>query len=195
MKFKRFQMMTSTFGLLGAAALVPTAAYSQDGAGGLVNDSEIVVTAQRREEKSLDVPITVTTLGEQSLETANVHELVDITKLTPALRFDFGGGWFQPTVRGVGNSVVTAGGQGNVGIYVDGFYIPNPLAVNIQLMKVQSIQVLKGPQGTLFGRNTTGGAILVQSSRSEHRDLRRAQGVLRPVQRVPHARLRHRRPW
>ncbi len=166
MKFKNFQTMTSTFGLLGAAALVPTAAFAQNSQSSqaLVNDSAIVVTAQRREEKSLDVPITVTTLSQQTLQTANVHELVDITKVTPALRFDFGGGYFQPTLRGVGNSVVTSGGQGNVGIYVDGFYIANPLAVNVQLMKVQSIQVLKGPQGTLFGRNTTGGAILIQSA-------------------------------
>ncbi|MCE7796423.1 TonB-dependent receptor [Sphingobium sufflavum] len=71
----------------------------------------------------------------------------------------------QPTIRGVGNAVVTAGGSSNVGIYADGFYSPNPLAADFQLLNVQSIQVLKGPQGTLFGRNTTGGAILVTSAR------------------------------
>lgn len=132
------------------------------------NDGEtidtVIVTAQRREERSVDVPITVTTLGDAQLATANIEDLSDITKLTPALRFDFSGGFYQPTIRGVTTAVVTSGGGGNVGIYVDGFYSPNPLAADFQLMNVNSIQVLKGPQGTLFGRNTTGGAILVQTA-------------------------------
>jgi iron complex outermembrane receptor protein len=124
----------------------------------------VIVTAQRREEQSIDVPITVTTLAEGELETANVLALSDISKIAPALRFDFAGGFYQPTIRGVGTAVTTSGGGGNVGIYVDGFYSPNPLVTNFELMKVQNIQVLKGPQGTLFGRNTTGGAILVQTA-------------------------------
>ena len=113
------------------------------------------------------------------LTTANVEELSDIAKVTPALRFDFAGGFFQPTIRGVGTAVTTSGGGGNVGIYVDGFYSPNPLATDFQLMKVSSIQVLKGPQGTLFGRNTTGGAILVQTadpSTEESGDLKLSYG-------------------
>ena len=68
------------------------------------------------------------------------------------------------TIRGVGTPVGTSGGGSNVGIYVDGFYSPNPLAADFSLLKVNSIQVLKGPQGTLFGHNTTGGAILVQTA-------------------------------
>lgn len=126
-------------------------------------EDEIVITAQRRAERSVDVPITVTTIGEELLETANVEELSDIAKITPAMRFDYAGGYFQPTIRGIGTAVTTSGGGGNVGIYVDGFYSPNPLAADFDLMNVRSIQVLKGPQGTLFGRNTTGGAILVQT--------------------------------
>jgi iron complex outermembrane receptor protein len=127
-------------------------------------EDEIVITAQRREERSVDVPITVTTLGAELLQTANVEQLSDIAKITPAMRFDYAGGYFQPTIRGIGTAVVTSGGGGNVGIYVDGFYSPNPLAADFDLMRVRSIQVLKGPQGTLFGRNTTGGAILVQTA-------------------------------
>ena len=126
--------------------------------------SEIVVTAQRRAEKSVDVPITVTSLGQDQLATANVQQISDIGRVTPALRFDFSSSYVQPSIRGVGNAVVSSGSSGNVGIYVDGFYTPNPLGSAFQLMNVQSIQVLKGPQGTLFGRNTTGGAILVQTT-------------------------------
>lgn len=150
----------TTPGWIGAIA-GPAHAQSVDETG---YDAPIVVTAQRREEAAVDVPISVTSLSAAQLQTANVEELMDISKLTPSLRFDYQGGFVQPTIRGIGTAVTTSGGGANVGIYVDGFYSPNPLAANFQLMNVESIQVLKGPQGTLFGRNTTGGAILVQSA-------------------------------
>lgn len=150
----------TTPGWIGTIA-GPAHAQSVDETG---YDAPIVVTAQRREEAAVDVPISVTSLSAAQLQTANVEELMDISKLTPSLRFDYQGGFVQPTIRGIGTAVTTSGGGANVGIYVDGFYSPNPLAANFQLMNVESIQVLKGPQGTLFGRNTTGGAILVQSA-------------------------------
>jgi iron complex outermembrane receptor protein len=127
-------------------------------------DSDIVVTAQRRVERLQDVPITLTAIGEELLERTNSQSLADIAKLTPALRIDYQGSFAQPTVRGVGTSLVTTGSGSNVGIYIDGFYSPVSLAADFQLLNVSSVQVLKGPQGTLFGRNTTGGAILVTTS-------------------------------
>ncbi len=164
MKLKTFLMMTSTLVLPGMLTAMPTVAMAQDGASVPRNEDEIVVTAQRRDEKSLDVPVTVTSLSAATLETANVQSLSDIAKVTPGLRFDFASGYSQPTIRGVGTAVVSSGAVGNVGIYIDGFYSPNPIATDLQLLKTRSIQVLKGPQGTLFGRNTTGGAILVQTA-------------------------------
>ena len=145
-------------------AIFPNTSAAQDIGLEQAAGNEIIVTAQRRAERSVDVPISVTTLGADQLSTANARELTDIAKVTPALRFDSTGGFTQPTIRGIGTAVVTSGGGGNVGIYVDGFYSPNPLSTNAQLMNVESIQVLKGPQGTLFGRNTTGGAILIQTA-------------------------------
>ncbi len=127
--------------------------------------TEVIVTAQRRSERLRDVPVTVTALSGAQLQQANVQSLTDISKLTPGLRFDYQGPNVQPTIRGIGTSFTTAGGLGNVGIYLDGFYIANPLAADFQLLDVQNIQVLKGPQGTLFGRNTTGGAILVTTAK------------------------------
>lgn len=149
-----------------ALATLAAPAMAQPAAGTTNNmaEGEIVVTAQRRSERQVDVPISVATLSSEQLQTANVQQLADITKITPGVRFDFASGFFQPTIRGIGTAVTTSGGGGNVGIYIDGFYSPNPLAADFKLMNVQSIQVLKGPQGTLFGRNTTGGAILVQSA-------------------------------
>src|ERR1700761_7139296 len=126
--------------------------------------AEVVVTAQRRAEHQVDVPISITALGTQQLTTANVQDLGDIARLTPSLRFDNQAGFFQPSIRGIGTSVTTSGGGSNVGIYIDGFYSPNPLAADFKLTNVTSIQVLKGPQGTLFGRNTPGGAILITTA-------------------------------
>jgi iron complex outermembrane recepter protein len=125
---------------------------------------EIVVTAERRSELQRDVPIAIVNIGADQLQQADARDLSDIAQVAPALRFDGTGPFVQPTIRGVGTAVATTGGGANVGIYIDGFYSPNPLAANFQLLNVQDIQVLKGPQGTLFGRNTTGGAILVNTA-------------------------------
>ena len=163
MRINAFRTATSLFGLVGMLAMVPGQAFAQDEDGARDAD-EIVVTAQRREERSVDVPITITAISADQMQTANVSGLSDIAKVTPALRFDAnGGGFVQPSIRGIGTAVTTSGGGANVGIYIDGFYSPNPLAADFDLLSVDSIQVLKGPQGTLFGRNTTGGAILVQT--------------------------------
>lgn len=163
----RIRSIHVTSSILGLAALMPMPALAQTAAPQAMADDTIIVTAQRREEAQVDVPITITTLGSKQLETANVQELSDIAKITPGLRFDFQSGFVQPTIRGVGTAVVTSGGGANVGIYIDGFYSPNPLAADFDILSVESIQVLKGPQGTLFGRNTTGGAILVQTSKPD----------------------------
>lgn len=164
MRHTTFRSMASVFGLVGAIAFVPTVAQAQDGASTARTDDEIIVTAQRREEKSLDVPISITAISPEALTNAGVKQLGDIAKLTPALRFDSSGTFVQPTIRGVGTAITTSGGGPNVGIYVDGFFQSNPQTADFQLLKVRSIQVLKGPQGTLFGRNTTGGAIIVTTA-------------------------------
>jgi iron complex outermembrane receptor protein len=142
--------------VIGVALAAP--AFAED------TVQEVVVTAQRRSELSRDVPISITSLSEDALQQSGVQQLGDIAKLTPGLRFDASGSFFQPTIRGVGTAVATSGGGPNVGIYVDGFFSSNSEVSDFQLMKVQNIQVLKGPQGTLFGRNTTGGAILVTTA-------------------------------
>lgn len=125
---------------------------------------EVQVTAQRRTERSIDVPISVTSLSADQLGKGDVLQLGDIMKLTPGLRFDNLGANAQPTIRGVGTAVVVAGASSNVALYTDGFYSPNQMMSDMELLNVESVQVLKGPQGTLFGRNSTGGAILVSTA-------------------------------
>lgn len=147
------------------ASILPSAVVAQNEPQAEDDEaSVIIVTAQRREERSVDVPITITTLNADQLATANVTQLSDTVKLSPGLRFDSQGPAVQPSIRGVGTAVTTSGGGPNVGIYVDGFFQSNTYVSDFQLLKVQNIQVLKGPQGTLFGRNTTGGAILVTTA-------------------------------
>lgn len=164
MTFKSLCLGSTATALWAVAGLMPASAHAQTADTAEQASSEIVVSAQRREERAVDVPITITAIGADALAAANVEALSDIAKVTPSLRFDNQGAFSQPTIRAIGTSVTTSGGGSNVGIYVDGFYSPNPLSADFELLNVESIQVLKGPQGTLFGRNTTGGAILVQTA-------------------------------
>lgn len=143
--------------LSSGSALAQTTATSQ-------SSDEIVVTAQRRNERLVDVPITVTAVSSEALNNAGIDATGGLEQVVPAFRMDYDGTWAQPSIRGVGTAVATAGGGSNVGMYVDGFLVPSPLTSDFSFLNTQNIQVLKGPQGTLFGRNTTGGAVLVTTS-------------------------------
>lgn len=123
--------------------------------------SEIIVTAQRRNERLTDVPISVTALSSDDLTQGGVRATGDLAKVTPGLTMDRSGPFSQPTLRGIGSKVTGPGVNTSVATYIDGFYQPSLVSNDFQLADVSSIQVLKGPQGTLFGRNSTGGAILV----------------------------------
>jgi len=163
MKFAQ-RLAVSAIALSFAGAFA-SPAFAQAETAGATGDDAIIVTAQRRAERTQDVPISITSISADTLQQANIQQLGDIAKLSPATRFDYTSNFVQPTIRGIGTAVTQSGGGANVGIYTDGFYSPNSLAADFQLLNVQSIQVLKGPQGTLFGRNTTGGAILVTSAK------------------------------
>jgi iron complex outermembrane receptor protein len=147
-------------------AMAPLAAHAQAASPAPAVDTvqEIVVTAQKRSERLQDVPVTITALSGAALTTAGVADLRSLVTLTPALRMDQTGTFTQPTIRGVGTGVTGPGANSNVGIYVDGFYQPSQIGNNFDLGNVTQVEVLKGPQGTLFGRNATGGAILITTA-------------------------------
>jgi iron complex outermembrane receptor protein len=135
--------------------------YAQD-AGSRGDIEEIVVTAQRREELVVDVPISVTSHTADQLDQAMVDGLFDLNTVVPGMRVDHYGAYAQPTIRGVGTQdVLGPGANANVAIYVDGFYMPSQTGNLFEFANVERVDVLKGPQGTLFGQNATGGAILV----------------------------------
>lgn len=163
--YRRLHLLSRTLALsVAGAALMTGAAHAQTAAPQAAEESpeqDIVVTAQRRSERLVDVPISISTVSEQQLANSGTNSLYNLTQNAPGLRLDTTGPYVSPTIRGVGTTLSGPGLNSNVAIYMDGFYIPNQLGSDFQLLSIANIQVLKGPQGTLFGRNSTGGAILV----------------------------------
>lgn len=129
--------------------------------------STVIVTAQRREESQIEVPIAISAVSGDVLEKAGLTDVNNLQLIVPGLTFSFAGAHFQPTIRGVGTQVSGPGLPSNVAIYLDGFYRPNPVMNNFQLNDIESVQVLKGPQGTLYGRNATGGAVIITTRAPE----------------------------
>jgi iron complex outermembrane receptor protein len=122
---------------------------------------EIIVTAQRRSERLTDVPIAIVAQSAEQLDRAGVTNARDLTIVTPGLRFSGNGANAQPSIRGVHSDQTDPGNDANVALYLDGVYQSNQIANNMDLVDVERVEVLKGPQGTLFGRNATGGAIRI----------------------------------
>jgi iron complex outermembrane receptor protein len=143
-------------GLSSAGFTAETAAA--DSAGSI---DEIIVTAERRRENVLDVPITVQAFTAATLENQGIDTTRDLMNVVPGLNFAIKGLFAQPVLRGIstqGTAVDSA-----VAIYIDGVYQASTSAVLFDLGDIDSVEVLKGPQGTLYGRNAEGGAILLKS--------------------------------
>ena len=124
---------------------------------------EIVVIAQRREARYVDVPASISVVTGDELESAGVSGTRDLQLLTPGLNISQQGTFVQPTIRGIGTSVTGTGADPNVAVYVDGVYMASQGAALFDFNSISQIEVLKGPQGTLYGRNATGGAIVVST--------------------------------
>ncbi|SKB27358.1 TonB-dependent receptor [Sphingopyxis flava] len=125
-----------------------------------VTSDDIVVTAQRRSARNKDVPIAVSVLSAKTLENSGINNTQDLVSAVPGLRMNQAGVAINPTLRGVTTNLVFLS-EPNIATYIDNVYQASNFFGAADLPDVESIQVLKGPQGTLFGRNATGGAILV----------------------------------
>lgn len=143
----------------GAAAGTPQPVGTQAPEGG-----DIVVTAQRREERLSDVPIAISVIGGDMAQAQGVVNSRDLGTVTPGLVSGQAGYTFQPSIRGITSTGTSAGDEANVALYVDGVYYAAQGATAFNLGNIDRVEVLKGPQGTLFGRNATGGAIRVVTS-------------------------------
>ena len=123
---------------------------------------DIVVTAQRRSERVQDTPIAITALSNEGLAKANVTTLSDLSGRIPGLVVGgglSGGGNNALSIRGVTGQVIPIGADAAVSVYLDGVYLPKPENALFTLGDVERLEVLRGPQGTLYGRNATAGAI------------------------------------
>jgi iron complex outermembrane receptor protein len=122
---------------------------------------EVVVSAQRRSERLQDVPISVAAFNSNDLVAAGVTGTSDLQVLTPGFVFGSQAGFAQPFLRGVGTVALGPGIENPIAIYVDGVYYGASSSGIMAFNNIQQIEVDKGPQGTLFGRNATGGLIQV----------------------------------
>jgi iron complex outermembrane receptor protein len=171
--FKRVALL----GTAAAAALIATPAAAQENpdtnpatpnnqqtqnAAPQASDQAIVVTARRRSELLLNVPIAVTAYSGEQLDRRGALDLADVAKTTPDVTLKASRGTnstLTAFIRGVGQQDPVAGFEQGVGIYVDDVYLNRPQAALLDIYDVERIEILRGPQGTLYGRNTIGGAI------------------------------------
>ena len=123
--------------------------------------SEVVVTAQKRAERLLDVPMSVATVSGAQLNSGGAKSMDDLRQVTPGLLTVNNGFAFLPQIRGIQSSGTSPGDATNVALYFDDVSAGAPIAGLFDLADIDHIEVLKGPQGTLFGRNATGGAIRI----------------------------------
>jgi iron complex outermembrane recepter protein len=142
----------------GAAHAAGTSAAADAADGGL---ADIVVTAQRRDQRLQDVPISVSSVSAEALRTGVVLSTADLFRMVPSLTVNSTNGRFFPRIRGVGNEITNPAYENGVATYIDGIYVASTAGGIMSLASVERVEVLKGPQGTLFGRNSTGGLINV----------------------------------
>ncbi|RLA59944.1 MAG: hypothetical protein DRR04_07075 [Gammaproteobacteria bacterium] len=127
---------------------------------------EVVVTARKRQESLQETPVAVTALSSEALRDANIRNLADLTTTVPGLDAKVGSKSGEFAIRGVGardNKNVRT--DPAVGVYVDGIFIPRNDSQLMETIDLESVQVLRGPQGTLFGKNTAGGALLLTTTK------------------------------
>lgn len=152
---------------LGYAALTLSAgnAFAQTAETATVE--EIVVTAQKRSENLQDVPVSVAAFSGEALTERGVTNVIGLNNLAPGLRISSGDAAANPKIfiRGVGLSDFNPNSSSGVGIYMDGVYVGSPLAQMAGFYDIGQIEILRGPQGTLYGRNTNGGAVNITTRR------------------------------
>jgi len=152
------------------ASVVSGAAMAQDAkpVEEAVALDEIVVTAQRRDENLQNVPIAMTAVTAETLAATGITKTDELVAVTPGLVYYRTSGTASPFIRGIGGISTSAGNEGSVATYVDGVYIRDMFTVTQTFNNIERVEVLKGPQGTLFGRNATGGAIHTITKKPSH---------------------------
>lgn len=154
---------TSAFALAACLA-IPGGAYAQTDQALEIPEGEIVVTATRNESLASKTPIALTAVSGEALVSAGITNPTSLAEQVPNLSIDRNNG-LQITIRGVTSSDNTEKGDPSAAFMVDGIYIARPQAQEVSFFDLQRVEVLRGPQGTLFGRNTTAGLVNVITSK------------------------------
>lgn len=160
----RIQFLLLGVALIGAASNSAHAEAASSNSPGATSLDEVVVTARRREERLQDVPISITAVSQEQLKAANVTSVTDLSRVVPGVYIAPLSGHANIvgfTIRGQRESTGFVTVDPSVGYYFADAVQARPNGVSSSLYDLQSVQVLQGPQGTLFGRNATGGAVLI----------------------------------
>ena len=154
-------LLASMAGLVACSLVAPTAAAQAPATPTAAGLEELVVTAQRREERLQDVPLSVTALSAAALEARGITDVGKIDTVTPGFTFGRSGSDARPAMRGVRTENVGVNGDTTIGFFVDGIYQSRSAQAMLGFVDVARVEVQRGPQGTLFGRNTFGGNIAI----------------------------------
>jgi iron complex outermembrane receptor protein len=149
----------SGYALAIACAAAPAAAQTVGGRAAGVSVSEVIVTATKRGENVQDIPAAVSSLSGEQLSERGVTNVEQLSHVVPNLNFGLHAGATFVTIRGVGSTINSGVTETTVASYVDGLYLPRATMGSLQQVDLERVEVLRGPQGTLYGRNATGGAV------------------------------------
>lgn len=127
---------------------------------------EVIVTARKREENIQETPLAVTALSGDDLREAGIDNVADLSKSVPSLQINKGQG-NQIYIRGIGERTGFVRVDPTVGVYLDGLFLPRADGQLLDTVDVENLQILRGPQGTLFGKNTTGGALMLSLAKPQ----------------------------
>lgn len=188
-----FRTLSSAI-VLTAALVSANGAHAQEAAGdpptGTAKIDEIVVTAQKRSENVQDVPIAIAAFSGEALQEKGIGEISQLANQTPSVQLSNSSqivsspSSLSGFIRGIGQDDFSTQFEPGVGTYVDGVYLARTVGANANLLDVERVEILKGPQGTLFGRNTIGGAISVVTRAPSDEFGVRLQGTIGRFNRV-----------
>ena len=159
------QVKSTNFGSFAALALIaaaPLPAFAQ-----LLPLEEITVTATKRETNLQDTPISITAFGRRDLENAGTHNLFGLAEFVPNMVVGQNNNDTQVMIRGIGTSDTTIVSDPSVAVHLDDLYITRTSGLNMLMYDTERVEVLRGPQGTLYGRNATGGSVNIISTRPQ----------------------------
>ncbi len=157
LKLKSCSKFLLRFACLSSLMIVSVQSNSQGQGDSLLE--EIIVTAQRRTQNLQDVPLAITSLSADLLAKKGVRDMFGLTSLAPNIDVAQNNGRLKIFIRGIGKSLDNSGAEGAIAVHQDGVIISYPSIQGTSFHDIERIEVLRGPQGTLFGRNATGGAV------------------------------------